>query len=157
MRNAWKSVCSKPWGWVRVTNVPWVVEDACWRKDVEEGVRARTSIGMERREEANMAFIRGMYWLGEAGLVERTRILVWRLTGVEREVDGFVEVVVELRVGLVLVSGVSSVVSLLEWDRARVSAPARAVLGLLSVEGGVLERSRRRASLREEAMVEKGR
>ena len=42
-------------------NVPWVVEDACWRKGVEAGVRARTSIGIERRAEANMAFIRGIY------------------------------------------------------------------------------------------------
>ena len=42
-------------------NVPCVVEEACWRKGDEAGVRARTSMGMLRREEANIEFIRGMY------------------------------------------------------------------------------------------------
>lgn len=89
--------------------------------------------------------------------MERTRILVWRLMGVERDVDAVVGFVVEGREELVLVSGVSSVVSLLEWERARVSAPASAVVELASVAGGVLARRRRRASFREEAIVEKGR
>lgn len=61
MRNAWKSVCTRPCGCLSVTNVPFVVEDACWRNGLEAGVRASTSIGMLSLADAKMAFIRGIY------------------------------------------------------------------------------------------------
>ena len=84
------------------------------------------------------------------------RIREWSAIGAESEVDVVVVVDDERVVGLVLESGVSSVVSLLECASARVSAPARAVVELLRVEGGVWASRRRREWVREEAIVEKG-
>lgn len=50
-----------------------MASEACWRKE-EEPDRARMSIGIWRRWDAKMVFIRGMYWVGEALETERMRM-----------------------------------------------------------------------------------
>ena len=126
-----------------------MVEDACWRKVLEVGVRASTSMGMLRRAEAKIAFIKGMYWCGEAGLAERTRILLCKAVGA-------VKALLVITAGFVDRSGVSSTMSLFACASASVIAPARAVVELLSADGGVFANSFRRASFKDEAMVANG-
>lgn len=81
--------------------------------------------------------------------MERTRIRQCNAAGAERGL----EVVSE---GLVLMSGVSSVVTLFACASASVNAPASEVVELPSAEGGVLASNRRNASVSEEAIVENG-
>lgn len=75
-------------------------------------------------------FMSGMYWLAEAGETERIRT---------RDVSGIgaARVAVESVEGVVVVR---RVVALLMYARARVMAPARAVVGVLSKLAGEVER-----------------
>lgn len=124
---------------------------ACCRNGLDVGVRASTSIGMERRAAAKMVFISGMYCAAGAGEALRIRTRLWR-DGV-----GFRVAVVVVIVGAVGREGVSWTVSLFAFVRASVKAPARAVLVFESAVGAVFFRSVRRDACSEEAIVANGR
>jgi hypothetical protein len=65
--------------------MPWVASEACWRKTVvvvdvlAEGVGDgmgiwRMSIGMERRWQAKIVFMMGMYWWARSEVGETVRM-----------------------------------------------------------------------------------
>ena len=132
--------------------MPWVVEAACWRNGDDVGVRAKTSMGMDRRAAAKMVFIRGMYCEGEAGEAERMRMREDCEGDPEAEVDAMVALV-----GLEEKGGEMREESLLAFARARVRAPARAVVGVVRDAGGVEARRAWREEVRACEIVAKGR
>ena len=77
--------------------MPFVASAACWRKTVEveevfgSGIW-QTSTGMERRWQAKMQFMMGMYWraMSVEGETERRRMRAWRAVFLEERLDGSV-------------------------------------------------------------------
>ena len=62
--------------------VPWVASDACCKNTVSPAI-LQMSIGIPRRWDAKMQFMRGMYWAARSPLTERIRIRDCRLGGRE--------------------------------------------------------------------------
>jgi hypothetical protein len=111
------------------------------------------SMGMERRWQAKMVFIIGMYWCAKSPETERMRMRGWRDGGA---VSGFRA----LSAALVVV-GLGVVVEALRvhlfmYVRARVRAPAMLVVGVRE-EGGVVSRRVEREVRRVDWIWRKGR
>ena len=102
--------------------MPFVASEACCRKE-EEPASERMSMGMESRWAAKMVFMKGMYCMGDAVETERMSIRDVRIGGAVRE-----EVVAAAAAELGV--GERRVFCLFIKARARVSAPARAVVGV---------------------------
>lgn len=125
--------------------MPWVASEACWRKTVVvvvEGVGVglgiwQMSMGMERRWQAKIVFIMGMYWWArsEVGETVRMKIRDWRVP-----CDCWVESRFVCGEGSFaegpLVDSAKAMVSRLMYDSARVRAPAILVEVLLETSSG---------------------
>lgn len=127
--------------------MPLVASEACCRND-DEPARERISIGIARRCAAKMVFINGIYCVGLAVETLTTRIRDVSVGEAFREL--FAAAVEE-------VVGERSVVCLLMYVRARVSAPARAVVGVEREVGVVVARRVVREAKRAREIWWKGR
>ncbi|KAI4142237.1 MAG: hypothetical protein LQ341_003269 [Variospora aurantia] len=72
-KNAIIKYCSKPLGWSMCMKTPRVASDACSRKTASPASLA-TSMGMERRWQAKMVLVRGMYCAEREPVAERIRM-----------------------------------------------------------------------------------